>query len=59
MIYATIHWQGVPGSVFTGETGSGTTPLQFFDAAHADEYMRELDRAYPGIVHTWKTTDTP
>lgn len=59
MIYATIHWQGVPGSVFTGETGSGTTPLQFFDAADADEFMRKLDCAYPGQTHTWKPVDRP
>ena len=52
MIHAIIHHR----STFTGATGHGTVPLQFFDAADADEFMRKLDRSFPGIIHTWKPT---
>jgi hypothetical protein len=52
MIHAIIHHR----STFTGATVHGTVPFQFFDAADADEFMRKLDRSFPGIIHTWKST---
>jgi hypothetical protein len=53
MIHAIIHHR----STFTGATGHGTVPVQFVDAADADEFMRKLDRNFPSIIHTWKPVD--
>lgn len=55
MIYAIIHHR----SAFTGAAGNGAKPVRFLNAADADAYMRELNRAYPGIVHTWKLAEKP